>query len=87
MHVELSNPAPFILLPQIPVILFGLWMLWNTRDRGILITMPTEAPPVGQRIKVDVIGGGQAPFGLVAGQMYVVVWSKGCAFRVKKEGK
>lgn len=83
MNIELSNPAPFLLLPQIPVALFALWVYW--RSRGILITMPgSERLPIGKRIKIASVGG-PPPAGLINGRMYVVVWARPGKFRLKEE--
>jgi hypothetical protein len=86
MHIELSNPAPFLILPQIPVVLFSLWLIWSMR-RGILVTMPgSERLPIGKRIKIQSVGG-PPPEGLVNGRMYIVVWSRPGKFRLKMERK
>jgi len=84
--LQLANPAPFLILPQIPVALFGLWVYWNSR-RGILVTMPgKDRMPIGQRIKIAWVGG-PPPQGLTNGRMYVVVWSRPGRFRLKMERK
>lgn len=83
MQMELSSPLPFILIPQVPVLLFALRLAYVQYWLGTLITMPQPAPPVGKLVKVQSIGG-NPPAGLRQGGMYKVTWSKGYAFRMRR---
>jgi len=78
----MCSPLPFIIIPQVPVFLFAIW-LFLTWWQGVLITCPHPAPPVGQKIKVASVNGPPPP-GLQDGNIYTVIWSRGNSFRMRE---